>query len=102
MGAGHVQRHASPHAAQTLAAEAGARALGRRLDVGAGEQAVGTGAAQPGQLDAEIRTGAWVVIGGSDEDVFSDDPAGLWRRTLARQGGRLAWLADAPDDLDLN
>lgn len=56
----------------------------------------------PGQLDTEIRAGAWIVIGGSDEDVFSDDPVGLWRRALARQGGRLAWLAEAPEDLDLN
>jgi putative transcriptional regulator len=56
----------------------------------------------PGQLDTEIRSGAWVVVEGTADDVFSAEPADLWRRTLARQPGRLAWLADAPDDLDLN
>jgi putative transcriptional regulator len=56
----------------------------------------------PGQLEGEIRAGAWVVVHGSADDVFSEDPARLWRRTLARQPGRLAWLAEAPDDLDMN
>jgi len=56
----------------------------------------------PGQLETEIRSGAWIVATGTVDDVFSDDPAGLWRRVLSRQTGRLAWLAEAPDDLDLN
>ena len=31
-----------------------------------------------------------------------DDPDELWRTVLRRQPGRLAWLADAPDDLSSN
>ncbi|MEM9039739.1 MAG: YqgE/AlgH family protein [Actinomycetota bacterium] len=55
-----------------------------------------------GQLDAEIESGAWLVLDGDADDVFADDPDELWRDVLRRQPGRLAWLAEAPDDLSLN
>ena len=53
----------------------------------------------PGQLEGEIEAGAWLVLDSEPGDVFSDDPDELWRTVLRRQPGRLAWLADAPDDL---
>ena len=56
----------------------------------------------PGQLENEIEAGAWLVLDSEPGDVFSDDPDELWRTVLRRQGGRLAWLADAPDDLSSN
>ena len=56
----------------------------------------------PGQLEGEIEAGAWLVLDAETGDVFSDDPSELWRDVLRRQPGRLAWLADAPDDLSLN
>ncbi|MEO1056533.1 MAG: YqgE/AlgH family protein [Actinomycetota bacterium] len=56
----------------------------------------------PGQLDDEISSGAWLVLDSEPGDVFSEDPDELWRTVLRRQPGRLAWLADAPDDLSLN
>ena len=56
----------------------------------------------PGQLDGEIDAGAWLVLDADPDDVFTDHPAELWRTVLRRQGGRLAWLADAPDDLSAN
>jgi len=56
----------------------------------------------PGQLDAEIATGAWIVVDSEDGDLVDSSPDSLWRRVLARQGGRLAWLASAPDDLSAN
>jgi putative transcriptional regulator len=56
----------------------------------------------PGQLDAEIDAGAWLVLDADPADMFSDAPAALWRDVLRRQGGRLAWLALAPDDLSAN
>lgn len=56
----------------------------------------------PGQLEAEIEAGAWIVLPASLDDVFSTSPRDLWRAVLRRQGGRLAWLADAPDDLSAN
>ncbi len=56
----------------------------------------------PTQLDGEIDAGAWLVLDAEPEDVFTDDPSQLWRSVLRRQGGRLAWLAAAPDDLSAN
>jgi putative transcriptional regulator len=56
----------------------------------------------PGQLEGEIEAGAWLVLDAEPDDVFGDDPDELWRVVLRRQGGRLAWLADAPDDLSAN
>lgn len=55
-----------------------------------------------GQLEFEIESGAWLVLDAQPDDVFGDRPDGLWRTVLQRQGGRLAWLATAPDDLTLN
>lgn len=56
----------------------------------------------PGQLDGEIAAGAWIVLDAEPDDPFSTDPDQLWRTVLRRQGGRLAWLARAPDDLSVN
>ena len=56
----------------------------------------------PGQLETEIEAGAWLVLDSEPDDVFSGDPDELWRSVLRRQPGRLAWLADAPDDLSMN
>lgn len=52
----------------------------------------------PGQLEAEIEQGAWVNVPARPEDVFTQDPAGLWARVLARQPGRLRLLASYPPD----
>lgn len=56
----------------------------------------------PGQLDAELDEGAWMVFDAVDDDVFTDRPDQLWREVVRRQGGRLAWIADAPDDITAN
>lgn len=56
----------------------------------------------PGQLEGEIDAGAWLVLDAETGDVFSSEPDELWRNVLRRQPGRLAWLANAPDDLSLN
>jgi putative transcriptional regulator len=56
----------------------------------------------PGQLDGEIEAGAWLVLDPDPTDLFTDTPDDLWRRVLRRQPGRLAWLAEAPDDLAVN
>lgn len=53
----------------------------------------------PGQLEGEIDAGAWMVIDAEADDMFDHQPEHLWRTVLRRQPGRLAWLADAPDDL---
>ena len=56
----------------------------------------------PGQLEDEIDSGAWLVLDAEPDDVFAPEPDELWRSVLRRQGGRLAWLASAPDDLSAN
>lgn len=56
----------------------------------------------PGQLEGEIDAGAWLVFDAQPDDVFAAEPDELWRTVLRRQGGRLAWLAGAPDDLSAN
>lgn len=56
----------------------------------------------PGQLDDELDQGAWIVVDGIRSDPFTTDPDDLWRAVLRRQEGRLAWLANCPDDLSLN
>lgn len=56
----------------------------------------------PQQLDGELAEGAWMVLPAEDGDVFSTEPDELWRTVIRRQGGRLAWVANAPDDLSLN
>ncbi len=57
---------------------------------------------EPGQLEAEIESGSWIVVDSESSDVFTNDPEDLWRRVLRRQPGRLGWLAEAPDDLAWN
>lgn len=56
----------------------------------------------PGQLEGEIESGAWLVLDAEADDLFAAQPEHLWRQILRRQGGRLAWLATAPDDLSAN
>ena len=56
----------------------------------------------PGQLEMEIEEGAWIVVDATLDDVFTSEPTELWRSVLRRQGGTLAWIANAPDDLSAN
>ncbi len=55
-----------------------------------------------GQLDEEISTGSWVVVDYHPEDAFGGEPDTLWSMVLARQPGRLSWLAWYPADPSLN
>ena len=56
----------------------------------------------PSQLDGELEARVWMVFDMVDDDVFTAAPDDLWRRVVRRQGGRVAWAADAPDDLSNN
>ncbi len=56
----------------------------------------------PGQLEAELEEGAWYVVPSRPSDPFSDDPDGLWRSVLRRQGGELALVSTYPDDPSMN
>lgn len=56
----------------------------------------------PGQLDAELTSGAWHVLDATPDDVFCVDPDQLWRSVMRRQGGRLASQGLYPDDVSVN
>lgn len=56
----------------------------------------------PGQLEAEVERGGWLILPGLLADAFTPDPAGLWRSVLLRSGGRVAMYANAPPKLSLN
>ena len=55
-----------------------------------------------GQLEAELEEESWLVLPAEPDDVFSDDPDGLWSAVLRRQGGHYALLALMPLDPSLN
>ncbi|HTV12717.1 MAG TPA: YqgE/AlgH family protein [Acidimicrobiales bacterium] len=62
----------------------------------------GYGGWGPGQLEGEIAQAAWYVVDAVDDDVFSEDPAGLWKNVLRRQNGSLALVSAFPSDPSLN
>ena len=56
----------------------------------------------PGQLDDELEEGSWIVEPAIADDVFTNDPEGLWSAVLRRKGGPFAVLAAMPPDPSLN
>lgn len=52
----------------------------------------------PGQLEDELAEAAWIVERAQPDDVFTDDPDGLWSAVLRRKGGPFAVLAAMPLD----
>jgi putative transcriptional regulator len=69
----------------------------RRLRVFAGHSGWAAG-----QLDGELAEGAWWVLRGSPDDLFSEDPRSMWRQVLRRQPTRLNLFATFPLDATLN
>jgi putative transcriptional regulator len=76
--------------------EALAAAL-RRVRVYAGHAGWG-----PGQLEDEVEEEAWIVEPPRREELFSDDPDGLWSAVLRRKGREFALLSTMPPDPSLN
>jgi putative transcriptional regulator len=56
----------------------------------------------PGQLDGELEDGSWIVEPAIADDVFTDDPEGLWSTVLRRKGGPFGMLASMPPDPSMN
>jgi putative transcriptional regulator len=56
----------------------------------------------PGQLEDEVAEEAWIVESPLREELFSDDPEGLWSAVLRRKGREFALLATMPEDPSLN
>lgn len=55
-----------------------------------------------GQLEGEIREGAWFVVDALPADALATDPDLLWPEVLRRQGGALGRLALYPPDPSVN
>jgi putative transcriptional regulator len=56
----------------------------------------------PGQLDEELEEGSWIVEPAVPDDVFTNDPEGLWSAVLRRKGGPFSVLASMPPDPSQN
>ncbi len=56
----------------------------------------------PGQLDAELERGDWILEPARRRDAFSDEPRELWSDVLTRKGGSYALVARMPPDPSLN
>jgi putative transcriptional regulator len=56
----------------------------------------------PGQLDAELETGDWILEPARTEDAFSEEPGDQWPAVLTRKGGRYALIARMPADPSVN
>jgi putative transcriptional regulator len=54
------------------------------------------------QLDAEVEAQAWWTVDAEQADALTVEPDDLWHRVLGRQSGRLAWMANYPDDPAVN
>lgn len=55
-----------------------------------------------GQLEGEIDDDAWIDAEYRPDDVFSEDPEGLWSAVLERKGGNYRLVARMPLDPSLN
>ncbi len=56
----------------------------------------------PGQLEQEMEESSWIVEPALPEDVFTDQPDGLWSSILRRKGGPFDLLATMPVDPSTN
>jgi putative transcriptional regulator len=56
----------------------------------------------PGQLDAELDEGSWIVEEAVADDVFTSEPDALWSTVLRRKGGPFSVLATMPPDPSRN
>ena len=56
----------------------------------------------PGQLEAEIALGAWVLAPGDVDLVFSEEADQAWHEALHALGGKYAPMSFIPEDPSLN
>lgn len=56
----------------------------------------------PGQLDAELERGDWILEPARRDDAFSPAPNALWAEVLTRKGGSYALIARMPADPSVN
>jgi putative transcriptional regulator len=56
----------------------------------------------PGQLDAEIERGDWILEQATLDDAFTAEAPALWSTVLTRKGGNYALIARMPPDPSVN
>lgn len=56
----------------------------------------------PGQLEAELEAGSWILEPAQEDDVFTDSPETLWSRVLRRKGPHYHLLSRMPYDPSMN
>lgn len=56
----------------------------------------------PGQLETELKAGAWHTIPGNSEIVFNADPSSVWQETMRKMGGEWSIYATMPPDPSQN
>src|SRR6266511_1494681 len=56
----------------------------------------------PGQLEAELEEGSWIVEPALEDDVFNPDPERLWSEVLRRKGRQYDLLRLMPPAPSLN
>jgi putative transcriptional regulator len=56
----------------------------------------------PEQLDDEFEREDWIIVPADSNDIFTEDPEGLWSALLRRMGGQYELLARMPHDPSLN
>ncbi len=56
----------------------------------------------PEQLDDEFERDDWIVEAAEPDDIFTDDPEGLWSDLLRRKGGQYELVARMPLNPSLN
>lgn len=56
----------------------------------------------PGQLDAELERGDWILEPAQRDDAFAVEPRELWPSVLTRKGGSYALIARMPADPSVN
>ena len=52
----------------------------------------------PGQLERELAEDSWLIEPALADDVFTDDPDGLWHRVLQRKGPGFGHASEIPFD----
>jgi putative transcriptional regulator len=55
-----------------------------------------------GQLEQELEEDSWILEPARPEDVFADDPDGLWSGILRRKGPKYRMLSTMPFDPAMN
>ena len=56
----------------------------------------------PEQLEDELERDDWIVESADLDDIFTEDPDGLWSAILRRKGGQYELVARMPFDPSLN